>query len=188
MTVDTAAPEEAARKSLTGPLVIRASIALAVVALIATMGWMWHHPTAFSPHGNAVGQRLEGNEPIYLGLGSGGDDASGTVTIHSVKANLVEGHTNTKIEFFVCTLAPGVDGVGTAYESDLAQFCSMLTPAGEGATLRLDANPAQTFLIAVDQPDPGRVQVHGVDVSYSYRWQRGTQRIGPDITVVRAAR
>jgi hypothetical protein len=160
------------------------TLALALVAGLAVLGWTWRHPTAFPEAGGwGVGshQRPVG-APFYVGMTSENHDARGTVTIHSARAHVVRDSAAAEIEFFVCTVDPssGVGSIGAVPQSEIHHECSALVPA-EGAKMRLNATPRQQVVMAVSLSHAGRVKVEGLDLDYSHGWQHGTQRTGGEV-------
>jgi hypothetical protein len=176
-----------ARKS--GSRALRVTAVAAGIVLLAgaaTAGWSWRHPAAFPEAGGwGVGHRdLPLDLPLYVGVSEAGREASGVVSIHSARANVVSDSAGARIRFFVCTLEENaeVGSIGAYRGSEIYDDCSSLVPA-EGATMELNADPKQQLVMAVALTNTGRVHVEGVDLDYSHGWQRGTQRIGGDVDV-----
>ncbi len=160
--------------------------AVLLLAGLVTLGWFWRHPTAFPESGGfGIGHDdLPLNTPMYFGMSYQAPGASGEITIHSARANVVRDSAESRIELFVCTIEASADvgGIGAVYEAEAKRSCSSLVPA-EGATLELNADLLQQLVIAVSLTEPGQVEVQGIDLNYSHGWQRGTQRMGGDVDV-----
>ncbi|HET7736559.1 MAG TPA: hypothetical protein VFK52_11320 [Nocardioidaceae bacterium] len=168
----------------------RAVLAVALASCLAVLGWFWRHPEAFDDAGGwGVGSdSWRVNAPMYVGMSYAQPDAEGTVRIHSVKAADLSAPSDAVIEFFVCTIDPDGDASAIGAIGDpISDACASLVPA-EGAKLDLDAKPMQQLVVAMTLPTPGRLSMTGVDVTYSYGWRRGTQRIGGDIDLKAATR
>ena len=161
-----------------------AGVVLLVVAGLAVVGWVWRHPTAFREAGGwGLSHRSwPVDTPLYIGMTYETPDAEGRVTIHAARAKEVRDSANSVIDFFVCTVdaTSGVGAIGAVPESDIHDECSSLVPA-EGASMELNAKPRQQVVMAVSLARPGRIQVRGVELTYSHGWRRGTQLVGGEI-------
>ena len=191
---ETQAAEPGARAATRGPRLLpttpRGALAwvgvIAAVTGLTALGLHLRHPPAFDEVGGwAAGvENRDLGDPLYVGMSYPHDDAEGTITIRSARANVVRDSADAEIAFYVCTIAPltGVGAIGSGSEKDIQEYCDSLVPA-VGATLRLDAQPMQQVVMAVTLRQPGRVRVDGMDLGYTLGWRAGTQRIGGEVRV-----
>jgi hypothetical protein len=156
-----------------------------VLVGIGVAGWTWRHPTAFPEAGGwgVEDERRPSNVPLYVGMTFPGEKGDGSVAVDRADAHVVADTAAADIEVVVCTLVDAESGsVGSASGPDIDELCSTLEPA-EDVSLSIDRDPRQQLLVAVTTTRPGRVRIHGIDVTYSHGWQHGTQRVGGDIEV-----
>jgi len=162
------------------------AVVIAALSGLAALGLHLRQPTAFhNAGGGVIGVENRGlDDPLYVGMSYEQDDAEGTITIQSARANVVQDSADADVTFYVCSIAPlaGVGAIGSSNEEDMHELCSSLVPA-EGATLRLHAIPMQQVVMAITLRRPGLVRVDGMDLDYTLGWQAGTQRIGGEVVV-----
>jgi hypothetical protein len=160
-------------------------LAVALVAGLVRLGWVWRHPSAFDePGGFGMSGRQPVDEPLYAGLVFEKDGATGEVELDSVHAHVTRNSAAAKIEFYLCFIDPAADvgAIGSVEQQDLDDDCEMLIPA-EGATMQLNAAPRQQLVVGVTLTSPGSVRLGSVDVTYSYGRQHGTQRTGGELVL-----
>jgi hypothetical protein len=150
-------------------------VVLALFGLTA-LGWWWRHPGMFGNQGNVVFIYSPAGTTAWLDLAQPLRKLEAdTVTIHSVEPQVVKG--NATIEVLACGTSESKNGVG-AVRGSLDDYCEWLMKA-EGSTLSVD----DQLLLRVHSDEPDRVVVKGVNVLYSYGWQRGSQVTGQTVRV-----
>lgn len=147
----------------------RRQMALAVGAVAALLvGLWWHtHPNAFPGPGNSFGARPDGQTPIYVGVAWNPPDGTSTrVRVHDAQPR-AEIFGEATAEVWAC--AGGAIGV----VGEDAPEASSCVPLGEAE------DSWEQLVVRVAPVEPGAVVVlDGIDVTYSYGLQRGTQHTG----------
>lgn len=147
----------------------RYRIALAVGAAAALLvGLWWHaHPNAFPGPGDSFGARPDDQTPIYVGVAwNPPEGASSRVRVLDAEPR-VEVFGEATAEVWAC--AGGAIGV-VGEDAPEASSCVPLGEADE---------PGEQLVVRVAPVEPGAVVVlDGIDVTYSYGLQRGTQHTG----------
>lgn len=146
----------------------RYRIALAVGAIAALLiSLWWHtHPNAFPGAGNSFGARPDDQTPIYVGVAYPPDGAATRVRVLDAEPR-AEIFGEATAEVWACT--GGAIGV-VGEDSPEAAAC---VPLGEAA------DSWDQLVVRVAPEAPGAVVVlDGIDVTYSYGFQRGTQHTG----------
>ena len=84
------------------------AVAFGVVVVVA--GWRWRQISVYPQDGagswGMSSRTWKVGKPIYVGMSYEKDDARGTITIGSVRPNVVQGSADAKIHFYVCTIDP----------------------------------------------------------------------------------
>lgn len=82
-----------------------------------------------------------------------------------------------RLDFHLCSPTPR--GSISSVEGNLARWCADVADI-EGSTLALNPidTPRSLVIMTIDAARPGEVRVQGVDLSYQYGRQSGTQRVG----------
>lgn len=146
----------------------------------------WRSPDAFDEGSTGHSRTtLPVGEPIYLGITHERHSAEGSIRIRDVQPDLGENDAEATVEYFLCTVDPssGVGSIGSVDARLIGDECSELV-AAEGQEMELNARPRQQLVLAVTPTKPGTVTVEGTELSYSYGWRRGTQRLGDSLELV----
>ncbi|PSL01090.1 hypothetical protein CLV30_11525 [Haloactinopolyspora alba] len=146
-------------------------VVVLVVLVLGVLTWWWRSPELFGGQGSTLTIRDETGTVALAGvLVVPQQVGDGTVTVHSAQPRIVKAADGTEVDVLACH-----DGsFGTARGRDsLDEYCMS---HGEVAGARLDEG--DSLVVAVRSDEPQRVVVDGVDVTYSYGWQRGTQTTG----------
>ena len=147
---------------------IRRAVALGVVTLVigSALAWAWHwrtHPSVFFSDGNQATAKLPADQELpALGVTSPDPGKGGTQdseTWNQVSLGLVYG------------------------ASRFAEFCPDPRPVEPGTELDTGSTQPQQLVMVVTVTKPGVVATHGVDLTYSHGWQRGTQSTGVHLRV-----
>jgi hypothetical protein len=181
------APAPSPQASAWRPKSRRAHVHCAIVlaaslVVVAALLWTWRHPQAFpqaSGRVDLVANDQHSGDPLYFGMTTELPASRGTVTISDIEPRVIEDTANARIRFYVCTISPrgGAGSIGSVYEPDLGQECAKVVPAS-GATLQLHAHPRQQVVMSVELRKPGSLRIHGMNMTYKYGWQTGTQNTG----------
>jgi hypothetical protein len=162
-------------------------IGLVVVVLIA---WAWHwrtHPTVFSSAGNGQGGTLgAGQHLAAVGVTFPYPGKGEAVWIHSASPRVVQNTAAATFGFYVCTQdAQDWDGaLGVAFGAkDFTRDCPKAQPVEDGTKLDTGSADPQQLVLVMTLRKPGSVLTEGVDLTYSYGVQRGTQSIGTHLRV-----
>lgn len=156
-------------------------VVLAAAALaIAT--WWWRHPTLFLPTGGTIGsERVPIGRPIHVGVVGLRAGDSATVTIDQVVAQVSQNSADASISFSVCSDPDGVP-IGIA-NGRLDRWCGQIDPV-EKAELTTGEGHFDQVVITIVPARAGAVEIDGVELTYSYGWQRGSQLTGPHLRLV----
>ena len=73
--------------------------------------------------------------------------------------------------------------MGAAFGRDVDEMCAELIPVEDGTVLDVGAHDPEQLVVSVTMTEPGRLEIDGVDLTYSHGWQRGTQTVGTKVTV-----
>lgn len=151
-------------------------VAVLAILGVTAVGWWWRRPGMFGQQGNTVFIYNPVGTTAWLDLARPSRKLEEeTVTIHSVEPQVVQGRAD--IEVVACRTDADQGGVG-AVRGSLDEYCAWHGDP-EGATLRVD----DQLLLGVHSDQPDQVVVKGVDVRYSYGWQRGSQVTGQTVRV-----
>ncbi|WP_076261366.1 hypothetical protein [Intrasporangium flavum] len=190
-TGQAAPPTTIARPAVRRAVPRRRVVAGWVAALVAAgvVGWWWSHPTALAGNGFDMGMRhWTVGKTFYAAVTSPRPGEQTGLRIHSASATATVGEIEqpgaTTIAFYVCTHAPASDvqAMLMAGPTEIGQQCSSLVPA-EGAAMSLGERPSQQLVMAVTPHRPGHVAIRDVTVTYSHRWQRGTEVLAGLVTL-----
>ena len=172
---------------------IRRAVARGLVTLVIAAGlaWAWHwrtHPSVFASDGNQATAPLPaGEELVALGVTFPDPGEGEAVSIRSVAPRVVQNSAGATFEFFVCTQDSETwdqTALGLVYgASRFAEFCPDPRPVEPGTDLDTGATEPQQLVMVVTVTKPGVVATHGVDLTYSHGWQRGTQSTGVHLRV-----
>lgn len=184
MSVDLAV-ESAARPRALRRRSVRRYVAAAVVLVVAcgalSGAWWWKHPTAFdaAPASPSLGLgevQVAGGSPLHVSMAHPLPDVDGSVTLTGVEAHVVGNSAQAVLTFQVCI--PASQGSISSVSGDLSRWCDAVADLG-GATIPLDSMTARPQVIMTIQgSQPGELRVQGIDLSYEYGPQSGTQRVG----------
>lgn len=158
---------------------VGALAALAVLTTTSVLAWTWRHPTAFravDPEVSVSDDRWPVGEPLFVGMTHTFAHDEKAVTLHEAEANLVTNTADATVWFGVCTLKPDADAAISSVR-DITDFCATWEPVDENQLTFAPARFAQ-LLMKVTPRQRGVVEIAGAKVTYSQRWQRGTQNIG----------
>lgn len=154
-----------------------------VLALCAGWGlWWWRHPEVFHPAPDVeslgLGEiRPVGGEALNVRMAHPLPEAEGAVKITGIEPRVVKNSAGARLTFHVCVPTSG--GLGSV-TGQLARWCSEVTDA-VGATLPLHPgswSQPQIVMTISDVTARGELRVQGIDLSYEYGRQSGTQRVG----------
>jgi len=147
-----------------------------VLATLAVAGWWWRHPTVLADLPESqIGQEPVGHAMFFGITRRSFGGVNGVVTLHNASANVVSDSGDARIEFFVCVKNPKLGGTIFSVH-DNQPWCASRLPVGD-AVLPLDRVPRQQLLMSVTLTRPGRLEIHGVDVTYTRGHQTGTQHL-----------
>ena len=164
-------------------------VGVLVMAAAATLGWEWRHPTAFSEQGF---YRLGANparQPQVFGLGQVVTEPGGpsVITLHHLEAAVTKNPQGATTRFLRCHPRSAQQSeVGVLTLRGAEELCE-LSAVSDGTRLDVTGSRKDYLLMEVTFDGPGTFEAAGFEVAYSWGWQTGTQRTGPDITVTRTS-
>jgi hypothetical protein len=156
--------------------VVPAALGALVVVGLVVLGWVWRHPDALPGPGDVMSVNSRVGVQAAVGVLSPSLHDDRILSVRSVTPRVLSAPPGTTVRVVACR-----DGAVGAVRGSLSRYCTRVRSA-EGAHLRPGAEG--DWLVAVIRSSkPGRVVVDGVEVGYSYGWQRGSQVTGPRIVV-----
>ena len=175
-------PAPAGRRT---PLAVAVTLVVAlVVGGLAAWAWHWRtHPTVLPEVGNSVGMKmsLDKRPTMYFGV-TYPDGEGETVTIDSVSPRVFENTARAGFAFYLCN--EGDEGFfGVASPEDFEQFCPRPVPVVRDTTFAVGETERTHLVMGVTVHRPGRVEINGVEVTYSVGLQRGTQATGLEFVI-----
>ncbi|GAA1478828.1 hypothetical protein GCM10009623_32740 [Nocardioides aestuarii] len=102
-------------------------------------------------------------------------DLKGTVTLTGAEPHVVSNTAGAQLTFRTCV--PTDKGSISSVYGDLASWCSEITDLA-GATVPLDPAKRRQIIMTISSAGPGELRVQGIDLSYKFGYQNGTQRVG----------
>jgi len=146
-----------------------------VLATLAVAGWWWRHPTVLKDLPESqIGQEPVGHAMLFGITRPSFRGPGGVVTLHGVSANVVQDTGAARIEFFVCVHNPKSGNFTSVHDN--RPWCASRLPVA-GAVLPLRPNATQQLVMSLTLTSPGRLEIHGVDVTYTRGHQTGTQHL-----------
>jgi len=146
-----------------------------VLATLAVAGWWWRHPTVLEALPESqIGQEPVGHAMLFGITRQSFRGVSGVVTLHNASANAIRDSGAARIEFFVCVLNPKTGNFTSVHDN--RPWCASRLPIA-GAVLPLRPNVTQQLVMSLTLMRPGRLEIHGVDVTYTRGHQSGTQHL-----------
>jgi hypothetical protein len=150
--------------------------------------WHWRiHPDVFPSHGNEVAMPLpSGEDMAIIGVTHPDPDPAGgeTVTIHTATPRVVKNTADATFEFYVCTLPDNAGAMLALHGRRFARICLEPVRVSDGTQLDTAWTARQQLVMVIQLDKAGVVTTRGVDLTYSHRFQRGTQGVGTHLRIV----
>ncbi|QNN52117.1 hypothetical protein [Nocardioides mesophilus] len=99
-----------------------------------------------------------------------------SVTLHAAAPHVLVNTAEATVTFSVCQVA-GRSSISSV-RGDLRRRCSKLLPIKDTRLALTYQHPRRQMLMTITPTRPGVVKIQGMDLTYSYRHQSGTQRVG----------
>lgn len=121
--------------------------------------------------------RPAGGQPLHVAMAHPLPDMDESVFLTGVEAHVVSNSAQARLDFHLCYPTPR--GSISSVEGDLARWCTEVTDI-EGDTVGLNPldTPRPQVIMTIQAAEPGELRVQGINLSYQYGHQSGTQRVG----------
>jgi hypothetical protein len=156
--------------------------ALLVLAGLVAGLWWWRHPTVYqsaAPTWSVGGGETYpvDSEPISIGMTWFRVPRPGEpATLHAAAPHVLVNTAEATLTFSVCQVAD--HGTISSVCADLHRWCSKLLPIKDTRLALTYHYPRRQVMMTITPTRPGVVRIQGMDLTYSYRHQSGTQHVG----------